>query len=137
MKACQAGYRVRFCSAVDLVQELLEAQRTRTLNAALARLDKPALLICDELGYIPVEQAAASLFFQVVSRRYERGSLIVTSNRPLGSWGMIFGDTTAAAAIIDRLIHHAEIIAPKGNSHRTRGKEGAIPSTAPPAQAIP
>ncbi len=134
VKACQAGYHVRFCSAVDLVQELLEAQRTRTLNAALARLDKPAVLICDELGYIPLEQDAASLFFQVVSRRYERGSLILTSNRPFGSWGMIFGDTTAAAAIIDRLIHHAEIIALKGSSFRTRGKEQAIPSTVPPAQ---
>lgn len=133
LKACQASYHVLFAPAVDMVQELLEAQRTRTLGPALQRLDRPQVLVIDELGYIPLEQEAANLFFQVVSRRYERGSIILTSNRPFSAWGDIFGDATAAAAIIDRLVHHAEIIALKGNSYRIRGKEAAV--SHPPAHS--
>lgn len=118
---------------MDLAQELLEAQRTRTLSLALRRLDRPQVLVVDELGYIPLEQEGVNLFFQVVSRRYERGSIILTSNRPFSDWGAIFGDATTAAAIIDRLIHHAEIISLKGASYRTRGKEVPAPTTPSPS----
>jgi DNA replication protein DnaC len=124
IKACQAGYKVLFLSALELVTLLLEAEQSGTLPALFKRLAKPELLVIDEVGYIPFGREAANLFFQVVNLRYERGSLIVTSNRAFSAWGDIFGgDTVVAAALIDRLVHHAEIISLKGSSYRLRGKE--------------
>ena len=83
-------------------------------------LSKPKVLIIDELGYLPLEPAAAHLFFQLVSRRYERASMLITSNRPVGEWGQVFGD--AIAAILNRLLHHSQVITIRGDSYRLRDK---------------
>jgi DNA replication protein DnaC len=124
LKACQAGYNVLFLSAVEMVSQLLEAQEQGTLRQTLNRLVKPQVLIVDEVGYIPFARSAANLFFQVVNCRYEKGSMILTSNRAFSGWGEIFGgDVVVAAAMIDRLVHHAEIFSLKGSSYRLKGKE--------------
>jgi DNA replication protein DnaC len=130
LKASQAGYRVWFVTAVSLVAQLLEAQRAERLALFLRRLRHYDLLIVDEIGYIPFDQRAANLFFQVITQRYETGSLIVNSNRAFSGWGEIFaGDPIVAAAMIDRLVHHAEILNLKGASYRLRGKESVTPQT--------
>ena len=127
LKACHAGHTVLFLSAVEMITQLLEAQDNGALRAALERLFKPELLIVDEVGYIPFGRPAANLFFQVVNGRYEAGSTIISSNRAFSGWGEIFGgDVVVAAAMIDRLVHHAEIISLKGSSYRLKGKEGFI-----------
>jgi len=123
LKACQAGYKVLFLTALELVTQLLEAEQTGSLATFFKHLAKPDLLVIDEVGYIPFGREAANLFFQVVSLRHEHGSVIVTSNRAFSAWGDIFGGDTVAAALIDRLVHHAEIISLKGSSYRLRGKE--------------
>jgi DNA replication protein DnaC len=135
LKACQAGYRVLFLSAVEMVARLLEAQKQETLRQTLRELLKPDLLIVDEVGYIGFGRPAANLFFQVVNGRYEKGSMILSSNRAFSSWGHIFGgDVVVAAAMIDRLVHHAEIISLKGSSYRLRGKSGLTEPAAESAQ---
>ena len=97
------------------------------------RLGRYPLLVIDEVGYIPFEPEAANLFFQLVSSRYERASLIVTSNKPFGRWGEVFGDDVVAAAMIDRLVHHAEVIALKGDSYRLKDRDlGRVPSRRQP-----
>jgi DNA replication protein DnaC len=88
-----------------------------------SRLGRIPLLVVDEVGYIPFDPAAANLIFQLVSARYERASMIVTSNKPFSSWGEIFGDEVVAAAMIDRLVHHADILALKGDSYRLKDKD--------------
>ena len=86
-------------------------------------------LVIDEVGYIPFEAEAANLFFQLVSSRYERASVIVTSNKPFGRWGEVFGDATVAAAMIDRLVHHAEVVNLKGDSYRLKDRDlGRVPT---------
>ena len=103
---------------------MLEADEEGQLRKAINRLLKPDLLIVDEVGYIPFGRPAANLFFQVVSGRYAQGSMILTSNRAFSGWGEVFGgDVVVAAAMIDRLVHHAEIISLKGSSYRLKGKE--------------
>ena len=92
------------------------------------------MLICDEVGYIPFDPQAANLMFMLVARRYERASLIVTSNKPFSAWGEIFGDEVTATAMIDRLVHHAEILSLKGDSYRLKGRDLARPPAAKPAQ---
>ena len=91
----------------------------------LAFYAKPKLLIIDELGYLPFEPNAAHVFFQLVSRRYERGSLMITSNRSVGEWGTVFGDPVVATAILDRLLHHSQVITIRGDSYRLREKRRA------------
>jgi hypothetical protein len=105
IRACLAGHRVIFKTATEWVAFLADAQRQDKLDAELDRLDRVPLLVCDEVGYIPFDPQAASLMFMLVSRRYERRSLIVTSNKPFSAWGEIFGDDMAATAMVDRLIH--------------------------------
>jgi len=137
LKACQAGYNVLFLSAVEMVTRLLEAQQQGTLRPALKQLLKPDLLIVDEVGYIPFARVAANLFFQVINGRYERGSMILTSNRAFSGWGEVFGgDVVVAAAMIDRLVHHAEIISLKGSSYRLKGKEAFTQAGAVAAAAV-
>ena len=111
IRACQAGHRVLFATASDWVSTLVDAHHAGRLQAELVRLGRYPLLVVDEVGYIPFEPEAANLFFQLVSSRYERASLIVTSNKPFGRWGEVFGDDVVAAAMIDRLVHHAEVVA--------------------------
>ena len=114
IRACQAGHRVLFATAADWVAHLAEAHHAGRLQTELTRLGRYPLLVIDEVGYIPFEPEAANLFFQLVSSRYERASLIVTSNKVFGRWGEVFGDDVVAAAMIDRLVHHAEVVALKG-----------------------
>jgi DNA replication protein DnaC len=123
MRACLGGHRALFATATEWIARLGEAQRAGRLEAELRRLDRIPLIAIDEVGYIPFDPEAANLMFMLVSRRYERASLIVTSNKPFGAWGEIFGDEVVAAAMIDRLVHHAEIIALKGDSYRLRDKD--------------
>ena len=120
IRACQAGHRVLFATASEWVDRLAVAHRHSTLQSELVRLGRYPLLVIDEVGYIPFEPEAANLFFQLVSARYERASLIVTSNNPFGRWGEVFGDDVVAAAMIDRLVHHAEVVALKGDSYRLK-----------------
>jgi DNA replication protein DnaC len=129
IRACQAGHRVAFATAAQWVARLTDAHHAGTLQDELTRLGRYPLLVIDEVGYIPFEAEAANLFFQLVSSRYERASLIVTSNKPFGRWGEVFGDDTVAAAMIDRLVHHAEVIALKGDSYRLKDRDlGRVPA---------
>ena len=123
IRACQAGHRVAFATAAEWVARLGEAHHQGRLHAELTRLGRVPLLIVDEVGYIPFEAEAANLFFQLVSARYERASVIVTSNKPFGRWGETFGDATVAAAMIDRLVHHAEVVNLKGDSYRLKDRD--------------
>jgi DNA replication protein DnaC len=130
IRACQAGHRVLFATAAEWVARLADAHHDGRLQAELTRLGRYPLIVIDEVGYIPFEPEAANLFFQLVSARYERASLIVTSNKPFGRWGEVFGDDVVAAAMIDRLVHHAEVISLKGDSYRLRNRDlGRIPAT--------
>jgi len=123
IRACLAGQRVAFATATEWVGRLSEAKRQGTLQAELRRLGFIPLIVVDEVGYIPFDPEAANLMFSLVSARYERASLIVTSNKPFSAWGEIFGDEVVAAAMIDRLVHHAEILSLKGDSYRLRDKD--------------
>jgi DNA replication protein DnaC len=130
IRACQAGHRVAFATAAEWVARLAEAHHAGRLQAELARLGRYPVLVVDEVGYIPFEAEAANLFFQLVSARYERASLIVTSNKAFGRWGEVFGDEVVAAAMIDRLVHHAEVIALKGDSYRLKDRDlGRAPAS--------
>jgi DNA replication protein DnaC len=129
IRACQAGHRVLFATAAEWVARLADAHAAGKLQAELIKLGRYPLIVIDEVGYIPFEPEAANLFFQLVSSRYERASLIVTSNKPFGRWGEVFGDDVVAAAMIDRLVHHAEVIALKGDSYRLRNRDlGRVPA---------
>jgi DNA replication protein DnaC len=129
IRACQAGHRVQFATAAEWVARLAEAHHAGRLQGELVRLGRYPLLVVDEVGYIPFEAEAANLFFQLVSSRYERASLIVTSNKVFGRWGEVFGDDIVAAAMIDRLVHHAEVIALKGDSYRLKDRDlGRVPT---------
>ncbi len=128
IRACLAGQRVIFKTATEWVALLADQQRQGRLDDELKRLERYPLLICDEVGYIPFDPQAANLMFMLVSRRYERASLIVTSNKPFGAWGEIFGDEITAAAMVDRLVHHAEILSLKGDSYRLKDRDlGRVP----------
>ncbi|MBO3084106.1 IS21-like element helper ATPase IstB [Cellulomonas fengjieae] len=130
VRACQAGHRVLFATASEWVDRLATAHHDGRLQDELRRLGRYPLLVIDEVGYIPFEPEAANLFFQLVSARYERASLIVTSNKPFGRWGEVFGDDTVAAAMIDRLVHHADVIALKGDSYRLKNRDLGRPPAA-------
>ena len=123
IRACLAGQRVQFATATEWVARLSDAKRHGNLEAELRRLSFIALIVVDALGYIPFDPEAANLMFSLVSSRSERASMIVTSNKPFSKWGEIFGDDMAATAMIDRLIHHSEILSLKGDSYRLRGKD--------------
>ncbi len=123
IRACLAGQRVQFATATQWVARLSEAKRQDNLEAELRKLSFVPMIVVDEVGYIPFDPEAASLMFSLVSDRYERASMIVTSNKPFSKWGEIFGDDMAATAMIDRLSHHAEILSLKGDSYRLRGKD--------------
>ncbi|HTD07927.1 MAG TPA: IS21-like element helper ATPase IstB [Solirubrobacteraceae bacterium] len=123
IRACLAGQRVAFATATEWVARLGDAKRQGTLQAELRRLSFVPLIVVDEVGYIPFDPEAANLMFSLVSARYERASLIVTSNKAFSAWGEIFGDEVVAAAMIDRLVHHAEILSLKGDSYRLRDKD--------------
>lgn len=132
--ATQAGIKTRFTSAADLVLQLETAQRQGRLKEALHRtVAHWRLLIIDEIGYLPLTQDQANLMFQVVSRRYERGAVMLTSNLTFGAWDQAFaGDAVLTAAMLDRLMHHATVVQITGKSYRLKGKrkEGVAPRAA-------
>jgi DNA replication protein DnaC len=115
-EAIVAGYSVLFSPATTLVAQLAKAHADGRLEEKLLHYTKPKLLIVDELGYLPFEPDAAHLFFQLVSRRYEKGAMLVTSNRAVGEWGSVFGDPVVATAILDRLLHHSHVVTIRGDS---------------------
>jgi len=128
--AAHPGHRVLFATATEWVTRLSDAHRQGRLPQELARLRRYGLIIVDEVGYLPFEQDSANLFFQLVSSRYEHASLVLTSNLPFSGWGTVFGDQVVAAAMIDRIVHHAEVITLKGASYRLRGRGiDSLPST--------
>lgn len=129
IKAAHAGYPVLFDTATGWLARLENAHATDTLDKELKRLRRYRLLIIDEIGYIPFDASAANLFFQLIAARYEQGSLLVTSNMPFGRWGEIFGDDIVAAAMIDRLVHHAEVLTLAGDSYRTRARRELLNTT--------
>ena len=118
MTCCQHDYRVRFVTAAELVTLLVEAQQQGRLARKLAQLARFDLVIVDELGYVPLDKAGADLLFGFISQRYERRSLVVTTNLPFARWSEVFLDPTAAAAVIDRIVHHATVLQTTGGSFR-------------------
>jgi DNA replication protein DnaC len=130
MEALKAGYLVRYTTLDDLVRDLRHADRLGTLRQKLAHYQRPHLLICDEVGYPPLEPADANRFFQVINRRYTRSSTIVTSNKRVTDWGALLGDEILAAAILDRLLHDAEVLTINGPSWRLRGRNEILATPA-------
>ena len=126
VQAARRGYRVAFATAHEWVGRLGAAKRAGRLDEELERLGRVPLLIVDEVGYIPFDSEAAALFFALVSSRYERSSLIVSSNKTFSAWAEIFGDPVAVAAMVDRLVHHAEVLVLKGESYRLKGKSKEV-----------
>jgi len=122
VQACRRAQRVAFATAHEWVNRLGAVKRTGRLDEELERLGRVPLLIVDEVGYIPFDPEAAALFFALISSRYERSSLILSSNKTFSAWAEIFGDPVAVAAMVDRLVHHAEVIVLKGDSYRLKGK---------------
>lgn len=120
VKATQAGYSVLFDTASNWITRLAGAHQSGQLEAELKKIRRYRLIIIDEVGYIPFDHDAANLFFQLIASRYEQGSVMVTSNLPFGRWGETFSDDIVAAAMIDRLVHHAEVLTLTGDSYRTR-----------------
>ena len=121
--ACLAGYSVRFATAVEVINTLAAAQRGGRLKQALDSYRKPALLILDELGYLPIDKTGADLLFQIISLRYEHGATVITSNRVFKHWAEIFNnDATLTSALLDRLLHHAETIVIEGQSYRMKDR---------------
>jgi DNA replication protein DnaC len=118
--AAQRGRRVYYGTLIDLIASLEEAQAAGRLAHRLAVLTHPSLLVVDEIGYLPISRTGAMLFFQLMTRRYEHASTVLTSNKGFEEWGEIFGDEVMAAALIDRLVHHCHIVTIRGNSYRMR-----------------
>ena len=130
-RAVEAGYRVYYTTAADLVARTAKAAIEGRWATTMRFWNGPQLLIVDELGYLPLAADAATHFFPVVSRRYQPGSIVQTNNRHIADWGQIFDDTTVAAAILDRLLHHATVLSINGDSYRMRAHRDAIASLRP------
>ncbi len=122
IKAIEHGYRVLFTTAAAMIATLTKAMAEGKLEDKLKVYTVPRLLIIDEIGYLPIDRQGANLFFQLISRRYERGPMILTSNQSFGAWGEVFGDRVIATAILDRVLHHAVTINIRGNSYRLKDK---------------
>ena len=120
-EACQRGHAVLFTTAVDALNNLVAAQAAQRLKAELKRYLAPTVLVLDELGYLPLDKTGADLLFQVISQRYERGSLIITTNKAYKNWPEIFNhDAGITSAILDRVLHHAETVVIEGKSFRMK-----------------
>ena len=137
VEAVKAGKSVYFATLAEIIDTLSKAEREGKLAQRIAFITRPALLIIDEVGYLPVQKGGANLFFQLVNARYERGAVILTSNRGFSEWGEVFGDTVVAAALLDRLLHHAIVIEIAGNSYRLREHAKLVPDSLrlPPVSA--
>ncbi|MYS80035.1 IS21-like element helper ATPase IstB [Embleya scabrispora] len=124
--ACRAGYSIYITSLDDMVRNLTAAEAAGRLTSKLGTYLRPSVLVVDEVGYQPLERAEANLVFQVISKRYERGSIILTSNKTFSEWGQVFGDEVLATAILDRLLHHCDVISINGPSYRLKNRLKAI-----------
>ena len=122
IKACMARYRVLFMTCAELIDHLYSGLADMSVAAKLEALSRLHLLIIDEIGYTPIDKQGANLFFQLISRRYEHGSIIITTNLPFDQWDTVFGDQVISSAIIDRLVHHCHIFNITGNSYRMKDK---------------
>jgi len=120
--ACQAGFSIYFTTLNDLVRRLRVAEATGRFNRQLQAYLRPSVLIVDEVGYLPLDRAEANMVFQLVSRRYERGSMIITSNKSFTEWGQVLGDDVLATAILDRLLHHCDVLSINGPSYRLKDR---------------
>ena len=129
-KACSEGYTAYFMSAQEIIEELLKAKRQNRLKRKLASFCKPHLLAIDEIGYETFTKEEATSFFNLVAARYEKSSIVITTNKTFGQWGELMGDNAIATATLDRLLHHAEVVIMKGESYRVkrRTKLGLVPS---------
>lgn len=125
LKACEKGFRVLFTSAIELVEELYKAYTNGELRVLFKKLNKINLLIIDEFTHLKLNKEKESLFFQLISQRYEKSSLILTTNLPIGRWDEIFTSNLAATAILDRLLHHCHTISITGDSYRVKGNGGS------------
>lgn len=123
IKACENKYPVLFFTAHRLIQQLTASLADRTLEDELRRFGHCPLLIVDEIGYLPIDALGANIFFQFVTSRYEKGSIILTSNKSFSHWGQIFTDTVLATALLDRLLHHVNVINIKGESYRLKDRK--------------
>jgi|SRR5690554_5159888 len=132
LEAISKGYGVYFVTAHKVVDDLKQAYTDGRLERRMRVYVAPKVLIVDEMGYLPYDRLEATLFFQLISSRYERGSIILTSNKSFGEWGEVFGDSVLAAAILDRLLHHSHILNIRGESYRLREKRRAGLFGAPP-----
>ena len=122
--ACEANYSVRFTTAIGMVNHLTASLADHTFVHKIKQYTRPRLLVIDELGYLPIDRKGADIIFQVVTSRYEQGSIVLTTNRPFKQWGDVMNqDNTLASALIDRLGHHAEVVVIEGQSYRMKGKE--------------
>ncbi|WP_407530182.1 IS21-like element helper ATPase IstB [Methylobacterium oryzisoli] len=145
VEAVKAGRSVYFTTLADLVGTLARAEREGTLREKIRYFCRPALLIVDEIGYLPVVPGGGNLFFQLVNARYERGAMILTSNRGFAEWGEVFGDPVVATALLDRLLHHAVVVQIEGSSYRLRQHTALMPEhirskaalQAPPLAPLP
>jgi len=122
LKAIERGYRVLFTTAAAMIGALNKALAEGRLDEKIKHYTVPRLLIVDEIGYLPIDRQGANLFFQLISRRYEKGPMVLTSNQSFGAWGEVFGDRVIATAILDRVLHHAITINIRGNSYRLKEK---------------
>ncbi|MFT9497935.1 MULTISPECIES: IS21-like element helper ATPase IstB [Bacillota] len=129
VKACEKGYEVRFFRVADLVAQLEEAVKAGTLQRLKRQIDKCDLLILDELGYVPFQKEGSELLFHIIADCYEHKSVIVTSNLEFGQWNRIFGDNRLTSALVDRLVHHAHIVAFTGESYRLKNALSSVKST--------
>jgi DNA replication protein DnaC len=129
--ACMRGYRVRFTTAAELLMSLIEAKRNGALERKFLWLERFDLLLVDELGYIPFEREQTDLLFNVISARYERASIAITTNLAFEQWTQIFPDAMAASAVIDRLIHHGTVLQFGGESHRLRSRKAGKSESTP------
>jgi len=120
-QACLKGHTVLFTSAIDIINNLVSAQHASVLKQELKKYLKPALLVIDELGYLPIDKIGADLLFQIISQRYEQGSIVITTNRVFKEWPQIFNnDSTLTSALLDRLLHHTEAVVIEGKSYRMK-----------------
>jgi DNA replication protein DnaC len=132
VEAIRAGRSVYFCPLADIIDSLAKADREGRLRERIRYLCRTQLLIIDEIGYVTLGAAAGNLFFQLVNARYERGAMILTSNRGFAEWGQVFGDPVIATALLDRLLHHAVVVHIEGSSYRMRQHADLLPPVQPP-----
>ena len=130
--AAERGRRVYYATLADLITWREDAQQAGHLTRRLRTLVSPSLMVVDEIGYLPISRTGAQLFFQLMSRRYEHASTVLTSNKSFEEWGEVFGDEVMAAALIDRLVHHCHIVNIRGNSYRMREHRALASRLAPP-----